>query len=203
MPIPSEGSENAVALMERVAIKLGARVAPKRAIEFACGRCCAALALRSAGAAAAIVSVGQDRKPVWPMGFVGSITHTDHYCWAAAWSTESGLGLGIDSEPILDPPTAADILSLVRTETDVASPAWLSFEEYLTILFSAKESIFKAVSSSFENILDFQDVSICALTRSNFHWRIPAHGLDRSIAKGSGRYLLWAGMCHSAVAVHR
>lgn len=200
--VPAEGSAYASALLERVVIHNGANIATKRAIEFACGRSCAALALRSAGANVVTVLAASNRKPVWPTGFVGSITHTDEFCWAAVMPGWNGCHIGIDSERVLDAGTAADVVSLVAASSDVAPPSWLSFEEYVTVLFSVKESIYKAVGWNYANILDFKDVSIFGLTMSGFDWRIAAPTLDQSVTQGFGQYVIQGGMCHSAVQIH-
>jgi 4'-phosphopantetheinyl transferase EntD len=46
--------------------------------------------------------IGSDRLPVWPAGFIGSITHTrkhsEGYCAAAVARSEEFLALGIDAE---------------------------------------------------------------------------------------------------------
>jgi len=72
--------------------------APARSREFAAGRECARRALTHFGIEGLPVLVAPDRTPVWPAGFVGSITHTRGFAAAVAGERSRFRGLGIDSE---------------------------------------------------------------------------------------------------------
>src|SRR5215469_16812348 len=75
-----------------------ARAVEKRRAEFATGRACAHAALDAWGAPDAPLLPGPDRAPLWPDGFVGSISHARGACaavaapravaaaWASTWS---------------------------------------------------------------------------------------------------------------------
>jgi 4'-phosphopantetheinyl transferase EntD len=52
-----------------------ARAVPQRRAEFATARHCARNALAELEVAPAPILTGANREPVWPHGFVGSITH--------------------------------------------------------------------------------------------------------------------------------
>ena len=60
-----------------------AKAVPKRINEFAAGRACARRALATFGMPGAVLLAAPDRQPLWPTGFVGSITHTAGFCAAA------------------------------------------------------------------------------------------------------------------------
>ncbi|MBW2215557.1 MAG: hypothetical protein JRF48_14335 [Deltaproteobacteria bacterium] len=56
--------------------------------QFTAGRVCSRIALGRLGVAATTpVLRGEDRAPIWPPGFVGTITHTDTWCAAAVART--------------------------------------------------------------------------------------------------------------------
>jgi len=87
-----------------------ARATPARRYEFALGRRCAREALALLGGPRVAIPVGRFRDPVWPFGYVGSITHCRGFCAAAAARTPPGnsscgiRGIGLDSEPAMPLP---------------------------------------------------------------------------------------------------
>jgi 4'-phosphopantetheinyl transferase EntD len=113
-----------------------------RTREFAAGRACARQALASLGAANATVGKGASREPVWPAGFVGSISHTLEYCAAAVASDDRFVALGIDIERCTR--FEEGLLRLVCTEKE---RRWCGGQKEFggCLLFSAKESAFKAL----------------------------------------------------------
>lgn len=134
-----------------------AQCTPKRRREFTAVRACARTALAAAGAPIVALVPRKDRAPVWPSGFVGTLTHCDGYCAAAVARAEDTGGVGIDAEPDLSLPV--DILSAVATPAERSAlkrlpeggPAWDR------ILFSAKEAVFKAWYPRTRRWLDFDD----------------------------------------------
>ncbi|NQU58110.1 MAG: 4'-phosphopantetheinyl transferase superfamily protein, partial [Rhodospirillales bacterium] len=134
----------------------------KRKREFNTGRICAREALGKLGEPSVAIPVGPDRRPVWPPLVVGSITHCQGYCAAAvAWKHDIR-ALGIDAEPhqalhdgmlemIASPQERACIYNLAREEPDI---------HWDRVLFSCKESVYKAVNSNCKLWLDFEDVEV-------------------------------------------
>ena len=104
----------------------------------------------------------QTREPLWPEGISGAITHSGNWAAAAAGKTSDVLGIGIDLEDLerrVDP----------RISRHVCIPEeqkWLqecgedSLEQNLKIIFSAKESIFKAFFPYTRTYLHFHDARI-------------------------------------------
>ncbi|MDH4281639.1 MAG: hypothetical protein OEV36_03210, partial [Myxococcales bacterium] len=77
-----------------------AGAAQTRIEQFTAGRLCSRIALNRLGVAVATpIPRGEDRAPIWPKGFVGSITHTDSWCAAAVARAEDFRSIGIDLEP--------------------------------------------------------------------------------------------------------
>lgn len=145
---------------------------PKRQREFLAGRLCAAHALRAAGLAE---EVGlQDRAPIWPKGAVGSISHSDARVVAVVSRGHSGLG--VDVEPLMTATQAQDIKDLILTQAEAAlCPVDLRFPEFLTLVFSAKEALYKALSSRLPQMPAFLDVTLLALTENTLTLQIGDH----------------------------
>jgi len=140
-----------------------ARARAKRLQEFAAGRACARTALAEFGVLDVELPAAADRQPLWPPGFLGSITHTAGFCAAAVASCADIRFLGLDSEIVgaatcdIWPTVCRDdelewIETLPRAERSAA----------VTLVFSAKEAFYKAQYPLVSEWLDFHDVSIRA-----------------------------------------
>ena len=110
---------------------------PLRQHEFAAGRKAARAALRRP----LPIPMGADRAPVWPPGWVGSITHAGG--WAIAAVSADHRLLGIDLE--LDDDLPADIWDtvLLPSERD-GLHGRADAGRLARVIFSAKESAYKA-----------------------------------------------------------
>ncbi|WP_185738265.1 4'-phosphopantetheinyl transferase family protein [Variovorax beijingensis] len=138
------------------------RAIPKRQAEFFFGRWGAGRALARIGLPTGPIPVGRTREPLWPRNVVGSITHSHGF--AAAWvcRAEYAAGLGIDIErvPGTAELTALQNIALRPDEADMidslCADAKMTRPLLLTLLFSAKESFFKALSPTVKKYFDFQ-----------------------------------------------
>lgn len=134
---------------------------PLRRAEFGTARLCARRALAELGFAPQPLVPNADRSPVWPPGVRGSITHGSGWCVVAATAAPHIVGLGIDVEDdaALDPALEA----LVCTE---AERGWLDRRPpaarglFAKLIFSAKESMYKAQYPLTGAWLDFHDVVV-------------------------------------------
>lgn len=137
-----------------------------RRAEFLAGRYASQLALQALGLQCCCVRVGLHRAPIWPPGVAGSISHDSCTALACAgFKTEGVIGVGIDREPMIDPDVAARVGPGIAKPHELAhldSSRW-PFNEALTLVFSAKESFFKAVYPTVGRYLDFDAVSVAAL----------------------------------------
>lgn len=136
---------------------------PIRQFEYLTGRVCVAEALRMLGVQSfAPLRRRSNGTPVWPAGTTGSITHTRGFVSAAVASTTNVAAIGIDSEAILPPERALRVAGIFATATElaVARAAGLGQEHAVTLIFSAKEAIFKALHAFVHRIFDFHDVQI-------------------------------------------
>ena len=91
---------------------------PKRVTEFATGRQCAREALRDLGIADVPILFGKDRCPLWPVGTVGSITHTA-YVPAKRRSTACSL-----ATPFCTQTTGVDVGACAARSSSAAAVCW-------------------------------------------------------------------------------
>ena len=138
----------------------------KRQAEFLAGRLCARSALELSDNILTNVGLNEDRSPKWPDGIVGSITHTDRVAGAVVARRTDYLGLGFDFEWHIEQARAREIADSILTETDRSLEkelSGISFEYYLTLIFSLKESLYKALYPRAKKFMDFHDAEITAL----------------------------------------
>jgi len=135
-----------------------ARAGQYRRIEFAVGRACARSALSAIGAGATAIGVGPHREPLWPTGVVGSITHCAGYCGAAVAFADDIAAVGIDAERNVALP--ADVARLAVLPRETVGLQWAWRDHWDTVLFSARESVFKAWFPATRRWLGFHDVEI-------------------------------------------
>ncbi|MDB5665161.1 4'-phosphopantetheinyl transferase [Cypionkella sp.] len=138
----------------------------KRRTEFLAGRLCAAMALRWASLPTEVARQG--RAPVWPSDVAGSITHSDNR--AIAVISRHHVGLGVDCETMISAEQAENLHPEIITPTEAAlRPALLPFSDFLTLAFSAKESLYKALSSRLLQMPGFHDVTLVGITDDQAH----------------------------------
>lgn len=182
----------ALSLFERSGIFLpdsARRSVPKRQAEFLAGRLCARAVLRCFGEGDHVVGVGGHREPLWPADVLGSITHSGRYAAAALCRAGEVAGLGIDIETVVDECTRASLLALVVTPAELAllrqAPTALTDDHLLTLVFSAKESFFKAAFAQVGEYFGFECLVLeqCDPSGRRLHFRCPVT-LARGIPAG-------------------
>ncbi len=140
--------------------------APRRISTYLAGRYCANQALGLAGHPTPIPEVGRawSGGPVWPLGWVGSISHTDDVSVAVCGSKSVVSSLGVDCERIVSLKIATEIGDLVAPEVSngTAALGGLDMPVALTLAFSAKEALYKAL---FEQVGHFFGFDAAELVR--------------------------------------
>jgi 4'-phosphopantetheinyl transferase EntD len=134
-----------------------ARSVPKRQAEFFFGRLAARQALHEAGWSGQ-VGIGPLRAPSFPPGVVGSITHTGGWAAAAVLPVPACRGLGIDLEVPVDETLLASLDSEIWDTNEgrvLRACPGLPMTVLGTLLFSAKESFYKALSAAAGRVFDF------------------------------------------------
>lgn len=151
---------------EEARVVAGAVTARRR--EFTTVRHCARAALARIGVAPQPIlpvrgaPAWAARAPGWPEGVVGSMTHCDGYRAAAVARRTAVASVGVDAEPNLPVPEGVSELTTLPEERDVldglaATDASIAWDR---LLFSAKESVFKAWYPLTGRWLDFHECVI-------------------------------------------
>ncbi|HWX03622.1 4'-phosphopantetheinyl transferase family protein [Collimonas sp.] len=138
----------------------------KRQVEFAAGRLCARLALHQQGyGGSETLAIGEHRAPLWPPGYIGSISHGDGQAVAVVAVNGAWRALGIDIESMLSREAAQPLVAhlMDAAEQAIGDAAGLPLERWLGLVFSAKESLFKALYPFVGRYFDFLDVEVCEL----------------------------------------
>src|SRR4051794_18809035 len=130
--------------------------------EFVTGRRCAREAMAQLGLPPVPIRTGPRREPLWPPGGVGAITHCRGFRAAAVARAADLDGLGIDAEPHQElPPGVRDLVVAEGDEAmlrDLAAAA--PGTHWDRVLFSAKESVYKAWFPLTGRWLGFEEASL-------------------------------------------
>ncbi len=138
----------------------------KRQIEFLCGRLCAKSCMESLGYQnPPIIPAGEDRAPIWPRDLVGSISHTDRLATAVVGPASQIDSVGIDIERVMEEATPQMIKHIccdIDELDELQDLQKISREEALTLIFSGKESLYKAVYPKLQRFYGFQAARVKA-----------------------------------------
>ncbi len=140
----------------------------KRQAQFLAGRIAARYALNTIKLKQdkTYIGIGTHREPIWPDGIAGSISHYKNIAFAIAKQQKTG-GLGLDIQTIFDDRQTHKIIKLILSPSDQVlfetGISGLSGNQLATLIFSAKESFFKAVFKQVGDYFDFNVVSIKSL----------------------------------------
>jgi Phosphopantetheinyl transferase component of siderophore synthetase len=180
-----------------------ARATPARQREFALGRRCAREALALLGGPRVAIPVGRFRDPVWPFGYVGSITHCQGFCAVAVARTLPGSGcpairgLGLDSEQAVS--LSEELVGVVCSAQECE---WLASRQgdglpWDRLLFCAKRSAHKCLFPTTHRFLEFRDMGVLFdAEQGSFDVTLPS--LYGSPSHLLGRYLIRNGLVLSA-----
>ncbi len=125
-------------------LSIGPKAAARRRLLFSLGRAAARDALAEWDVYGVAIGRGASGEPLWPTGIVGAISHAGDLAVAIAASQADYAGLGIDVEQLSRGLTAR----AARLVCTPAEMAWVDPEAdttRLTMLFSAKEAVFKVL----------------------------------------------------------
>ena len=178
---------------------------PQRRAEFLNGRKCAHLALAKLGIASTPILRGPNREPLWPEGVAGSITHCGDYCAAAVARSNGERWIGIDAES--NEPLPRGIIDIIASASEIefAAAALRRIPNWDRLVFSAKESVYKAWYPCRKARFDALDFSIKFSPESScfeIDFTTPAFDGNRRAGTGfNGRYLVGTDMILTSVAV--
>jgi 4'-phosphopantetheinyl transferase EntD len=173
----------------------------KRRLEFAAVRSCARIALRELGCPPVPILPGEQREPQWPEGVVGSMTHCAGYCAAAVARSGDVSALGIDAE--VHAPLPEGVLDLISLETERERLAALGARvtnsvHWDRLLFSAKESVYKAWFPLTRRWLGFEEADIDLRLDGSFEAKLltSESGVPHGFA---GRWAVSGGLIATAI----
>lgn len=142
----------------------------KRRAEFLAGRTAAVAALKLMGECASDIAIGMHRNPVWPEGIAGSITHNSNMALAVVANKTDVRFVGIDCEDIFSLNTAESVSNVILTDSEIKylKKNRIDLNLFCTLVFSAKESLFKAMYPHTHQYMEFDvaDVfDICLVSK--------------------------------------
>lgn len=135
--------------------------APRRQQSYLAGRACAQILYQRYGLVwDQLPPIARDLShphlPQWPNGFVGSISHSKRLAIACMRPISHCMGIGIDTEETLQS-RRMDQLGMRILHPD---ENWAKTPEELTLIFSFKESLYKAFYPILQRYIGFQEVKV-------------------------------------------
>lgn len=139
------------------------RAARKRQAEYLASRWLVREIAALCGVAEFILTNDADRAPCWPSAFTASLSHTAGLVFALA-DTEKR-AVGIDVEHWMNQELAEETSNILMddAEKQLLSSLSLSLAQATTLLFSLKESLYKALWPEVRHYIDFLQVRLLAL----------------------------------------
>lgn len=173
------------------------RAAPKRLGEFLAGRLAAREALRRVGLGEHVVTIGSAREPRWPAGFEGSISHSllQGRGMALCAVRPGQAGMGLDLEAWLKDGQACNLWPGIVNDEEWGrlQRCPLGSAQGLTLVFSAKESLFKALYPRVGRYFDFLDARWLAMTEQTLTLELKS-ALTPDLPAGWHCTLHWQGL---------
>ncbi|HEH9394664.1 TPA: amonabactin biosynthesis phosphopantetheinyl transferase AmoD [Aeromonas salmonicida] len=173
------------------------RAAPKRLGEFLAGRLAASEALRGFGLGDHVVAIGSAREPRWPAGFEGSISHSllQGRGMALCAVRPGQAGMGLDLEAWLEDGQTSELWPGIVNDEEWGrlQRCPLGPAQGLTLVFSAKESLFKALYPRVGRYFDFLDARWLAMTEQTLTLELKS-ALTPDLPAGWHCTLHWQGL---------
>jgi enterobactin synthetase component D len=137
------------------------RAVPKRKAEFLAGRYAAKLAFKNFGfnkKNIPTIHIGKHRAPIWLEDFVGSITHDSTSAICAIGHLRNIKRIGVDIQGVLLDETVSDIASHIYNDLEfrLLLANKIPVNTAATLLFSAKETLFKALYQETNSYFGFE-----------------------------------------------
>lgn len=175
--------------------------------EFITARNCAREALGKLGYAPGPIGAGRKREPLWPAGVVGSITHTTGFRAAAVAPQSVLASIGIDTEQNDRLPDGVEEAIAAREEREMLAALSRAFSatHWGRLLFSAKESVYKAWYPLTGRGLGFEDARVTIDPMGTFAAKLLVNGTRTDgglpLAEFRGRFVVAHGLIATAVTV--
>jgi 4'-phosphopantetheinyl transferase EntD len=186
---------------------LVAKSVESRRREFITARRCARDALAKLGHAPAPIRAGPKREPLWPAGVVGSITHTTGFRAAAVAAQNVLASIGIDTERNDRLPDGVEETITVPKEPEMLAALSRAFPaiHWGRLLFSAKESVYKAWYPLTGRWLGFEDARLTIDPMGTFAAKLLVDGTrtdgEPPLVEMRGRFIVAHGLIATVATV--
>lgn len=132
----------------------------KRKMEYLAGRYSANVAIQKITMRKFQILIGENRVPLFPVPLKGSISHSQGIACCAVTKRADIIGIGVDIEEEIDNSTIEQISKYIISdyENQFLLKKSISYNLLFTTIFSAKESIFKALYKEVGYYFDFDCV---------------------------------------------
>ncbi len=135
----------------------------KRKAEYLASRWLAQQTLTQLGMPDFVLRNAPDRSPVWPAAVQGSLSHTRSQVLLAV--TREAMCVGVDIERHMAEETACETADMLMqpAERALLKRLPLPFAQAATLLFSLKESVYKALWPQLHQPMDFLQAELTAI----------------------------------------
>ncbi|WP_392566638.1 4'-phosphopantetheinyl transferase superfamily protein [Utexia brackfieldae] len=134
---------------------------PKRLVEFIAGRVLAKQLLLAQGCQQSVERGVSDNAPIWPAGFIGSISHSKGIAASALLPTTTTKALGLDVEHWLSSALARQIQDHICTAQELAHfDPRMRLNQKVTLIFSAKEALYKMLYPQVRQFFGFSEARL-------------------------------------------
>jgi enterobactin synthetase component D len=150
-----------------IPLRLQNAVASRKA-DFLAGRLAAYTALKKSGSTKLVVESSPQGVPIWPQNWKGSISHSFGRAIAVCVPNVSGKIIGVDCERIVSN-NQHEFLEYITNidERNILNCCNLDYDTATIIVFSAKESLFKALWPDVKKFFDFSAARLQNLDLQN------------------------------------
>lgn len=147
-----------------------AQACVERKSEYLCGRVLAQAVLNHHFGLDQPINSMHEHLPIWPSHVLGSISHSQNKLIVAL--SNNANYLGIDIEHWVTSEFAQESAYLVLTPSDFnlwknKAAEFFDFTRYVSLIFSIKESLYKAVYPTAKQYIDFLEASIVDINFEN------------------------------------
>lgn len=147
-----------------------AQAHPKRQQEYLCGRVLAQAALSHHFGLDQPLTSMHEHLPIWPTHVLGSISHSQNKLIVALSNNANYLGIDIEHWVTSEFAQESAHLVLTPSEFDLwksKAAEFFDFARYVSLIFSIKESLYKAVYPTAKQYIDFLEASIVDINFEN------------------------------------
>ncbi len=142
----------------------------------------------------------QDRKTIFPEGIVGSITHGKEDLLVAISYSLQGIGVDLENVSRMKMNTER----IVRTADDLLTCPGLTSQMLLTLIFSAKESLYKAINPTVNEFFGFDAAYVDRINVEDGSFVINLYrNFNKPISSLSfkGKFKFFGDLCLSVIEI--